>query len=113
MLKYLGVLALLANVSFGITLGDELQNIGNTISNLGNALNGGGAYSNTYNNYNQCNVPPGWQRGRKVGFINGMPPGLAKKGLRENCQPASNPIENKRFEHGPHPEAGGPPGRMR
>jgi len=42
-----------------------------------------------------------------------MPPGLAKKGLRENCQPASNPMGNKRFEHGPHPEAGGPPGRMR
>lgn len=42
-----------------------------------------------------------------------MPPGLAKKGLRENCQPTNNPIENKRFEHGPHPEAGGPPGRMR
>jgi len=82
MLKYLGVLALLANVSFGITLGDELQNIGNTISNLGNALNGGGAYSNTYNNYSKCNVPPGWQRGRKVGFVNVIPPGLAKKGLR-------------------------------
>ena len=49
MLKYLCILALLANVSFGFTLGDELQNIGNTISNLGNALNGGGAYSNTYN----------------------------------------------------------------
>jgi hypothetical protein len=108
MLKYLGVLALLANVSFGITLSDELQNIGNTISNLGNKLNGG-AYSNT----NQCNVPTGWQRGRKVGFVNGMPPGLAKKGLRENCQPASNPMGNEKFEHGPHPEAGGPPGKMR
>jgi hypothetical protein len=112
MLKYLGILALLANVSFGITLGDELQNTGNTISNLGNTLNGGGAYSNTYNSYNQCNVPPGWQRGRKVGFINDMPPGLAKKGMRANCQPASNPMENERFEHGPHPEVGGPPVKM-
>ena len=101
MLKYLGVLALLVNVSFGITLSDELQNIGNT-------LNSGGAYSNT----NQCNVPPGWQRGRKVGFINDMPPGLAKKRMVANCQPA-NPMGNERFEHGPHPEAGGPPGRMR
>ena len=104
MLKYLCILALLANVSFGFTLGDELQNIGNTISNLGNALNGGGAYSNTYNNYSKCNVPPGWQRGRKVGFVNVIPPGLAKKGLRENSQPASNPTGNERFEHGPHPE---------
>ena len=111
MLKYLGVLALLANVSFGITLGDELQNIGNSISNLGNTLNGG-AYSNTQST-NQCNRPPGWQKGKKVGFVNGMPPGLAKKGMVANCQPASNPMQNKRFEHGAHPEAGGPPGRMR
>jgi len=102
MLKYLGVLALLANVSFGITLSDELQNVGN-------ALNSGGAYSNT----NQCNVPPGWQRGRKVGFVNGMPPGLAKKGMVANCQPANNPMQNEKFEHGPRSEAGGPPGRMR
>jgi hypothetical protein len=49
---------------------------------------------------------------RKVGFVNGMPPGLAKKRMVANCQPASNPIGNEKFEHGPHPEAGGPPGRM-
>ncbi|MGC8650207.1 MAG: hypothetical protein ACP5S8_04490 [Hydrogenobaculum sp.] len=110
MLKYIGVLALLANVSFGFTLGDELQNVGNTVSNLGNALNGGGAYSNIYSNPNQCNVPPGWQRGRKTGFVNGMPPGLAKKGMMANCQPTNAPMENERFEHGP---MHGPPRRMR
>ncbi|GAB6077450.1 hypothetical protein [Hydrogenobaculum acidophilum] len=102
MLKYLGVLVLLTNVSFAITIGDEIQNIGNAISNLGSALNG--TYSNTYNNnYNQCNVPPGWQRGRKTGFVNGMPPGLAKKGLVENCQPANMPQSLPNV----------PPGRMR
>lgn len=110
MVRFLSALVLLANISFGFTIGDELQNIGNAVSNLGNALNGGGAYSNTYNNYSQCNVPPGWQRGRKMGFVNGMPPGLAKKGMVANCQPANTPMENKRFEHGP---MHGPPGRMR
>jgi hypothetical protein len=110
MLKYMGVLVLLANVSFGFTLGDELQDIGNAISNFGNALNGGGAYSNTYNNYNRCNVPPGWQKGRKEGFVNGMPPGLAKKGMVANCQPTNTSMEDERFEHGPK---GTPPGRMR
>jgi len=41
-----------------------------------------------------------------------MPPGLAKKGMVANCQPASTPMGNEKFEHGPHPD-GGPPGRMR
>ncbi len=97
MKKFLGATMLLINMSFAITIGDEIQNIGNAISNLGNALNGG-AYSNTYSN--QCNVPPGWQRGKKVGFQNGLPPGLAKKGLTENCTPQN-------------PQNHVPPGRMR
>ena len=43
---------------------------------------------------------------RKVGFINCMPPGLAKKGLRENSQPASNPTGDLNTDL--NPEAGGP-----
>ncbi len=83
-MKYLIVLTLFYGFSYALTIGDMLQNIGNSISNIGQTLNGGYNIT-TYQNQNSCQVPPGWQRGNKRGFVNGLPPGLAKKGLTRNC----------------------------
>ncbi len=83
-LLYIFINLVFINISFGITIGDEFQNIGNAISNLGSALNGTTQTSQT----SQCNAPPGWTKGNKRGFVNGLPPGLAKKGLvaNNNCE---------------------------
>lgn len=86
--------------SYAESLGNALQNLGNSISSFGQILN------NNNTNSNQCNTPPGWQNGNKRGFVNGLPPGLAKKGLtKNNCidtQEHPNIDKNKLLPHPPY-----------